>query len=70
MGFVAFFLVLFGIGAALGLLYVLIRAVGMASKGARFAAQDLKRVNAESAEKGRALAAKWEAKKKRARAQP
>lgn len=69
MEFLFLFFVLFGVGAVLGLAYVGIKAIIMAVKGVRFAAKDLKRVNAESAAKGRALADEWAAKK-RLRAQP
>lgn len=71
MEFLFLFFILFGVGAILGLAYVGIKAIMMAAKGLRFAAKDLKRVNAESAAKGRALADEWAAKKKeRLRAQP
>lgn len=57
------FLVLFGIGAFLGLAYVGVRAVIMAAKGLRFAAKDLARVNRESWEKAKAEHAAAQARK-------
>lgn len=66
MGFVAFFLILFGIGAALGLLYVLIRAIIMASRGSVWFAKEMKRTNSEAWAKAKA---EHEAKK-HVRAQP
>jgi len=63
MGFLMLFFVLFGLGALLGLAYVGVKAIFMTGKGLRFAAKDLARVNRESADRGRELAAKWEAKR-------
>lgn len=63
MQIVIFILFLIGVGMFLGLVYVGIRALIMAGKGAKFAAKDLARVNRESKDRGRDLAAKWEAKR-------
>lgn len=65
------FFILFGVDAALGLTYGALKANGMAFRGARFAAKDVKRVSAEGAEKGRELAESWQAKRQqRLRARP
>lgn len=48
------FLILFGVGACLGLCYVAIKAIIMTVKGVRFAAKDMKRIHKESWEKAKA----------------